>query len=321
MKRLLLATALCQTLAACTPDVPPGPRRLSRAGLYDDIARKIVVSDAMEFEPRYVLWSDGAVKRRWVRLPAGAKIDSSDVDHWRFPVGTQLFKEFSRDGRRLETRLIERIADTGDRARDYWAGAFIWNDDESEAIFSEEGASDVRGTTHDVPSAKDCWRCHVGEPGVALGVSAIQLAEGAKLSIAGLEDKLSHPIDPASAVVPGDPVAKEALGYLHANCGHCHWRGGNAWGNVDLVLRLNAGEDVVSDTELYKSSVGVPLYRYDEPGIEQRIAPGDPATSGIVYRMSLRELNQQMPPLASEQEDDEGITTVSAWVSTLAPAR
>src|SRR5690349_1150852 len=93
-------------LVACNAkETPSGPRRLSSAGLYTNIAKKELAKDLVEFTPRYQLWSDGAEKRRWIRLPKGATIDKTDIGRWRFPVGTQFFKEFSLEGRRLETRL------------------------------------------------------------------------------------------------------------------------------------------------------------------------------------------------------------------------
>src|SRR5688572_24193543 len=107
----LIVAAGCGTGSG---DSDAGPRRLSQTALYRDIADKEVSSSAQEFQPRYVLWSDGADKRRWIRLPAGKSIDTSDLDHWKFPVGTQFYKEFSAGGKRLETRLIEKVADTGD---------------------------------------------------------------------------------------------------------------------------------------------------------------------------------------------------------------
>src|SRR5689334_20348862 len=109
------------------------PDRLSETGLYTDIATKTVASRFVPFAPANVLWSDGAVKLRWYSIPEGATIDSSDMNHWKFPVGTQFFKEFSLDGKRLETRLVWRVADTGDRETDTLLGAFVWNDDETEA--------------------------------------------------------------------------------------------------------------------------------------------------------------------------------------------
>src|SRR5690349_1711795 len=90
-----------------TADVPDAPAKrgrdqLSQTGLYADIATKTIAADVLAFEPSYVLWSDGATKTRWVRLPPGTSIDTTDPDHWVLPVGTQLWKEFVRDGKRIE---------------------------------------------------------------------------------------------------------------------------------------------------------------------------------------------------------------------------
>ena len=62
---------------------------------------------------------------------------ASEMDHWQFPVGTKLWKEFSRDGVLLETRLIERY---GPGREDYWMGAFVWKADGSEAVYAVDGA-------------------------------------------------------------------------------------------------------------------------------------------------------------------------------------
>jgi hypothetical protein len=97
---------------------------LSEVGLYQDIATKKIAPDLIAFEPRFKLWSDGADKERWLRLPPGEQIDTSDLDHWQFPIGTMLFKQFAQSGKRLETRLIMR---TGPAPEDYWMGAFRWN--------------------------------------------------------------------------------------------------------------------------------------------------------------------------------------------------
>ena len=90
----------------------------------------------MPFEPTYWLWSDGADKRRWFRLPPGTQIDTTGMDHWVFPIGTKLWKEFSLGGVLLETRLIERY---GDGPEDYWMGAFVWNADQTDAVLAPDG--------------------------------------------------------------------------------------------------------------------------------------------------------------------------------------
>src|SRR5262245_53854204 len=41
----------------------------------------------IEYTPQYPLWTDGAAKRRWLRLPPGEAVDASDPDHFDFPPG------------------------------------------------------------------------------------------------------------------------------------------------------------------------------------------------------------------------------------------
>ncbi len=52
------------------------PARLADTGLYADPASKTLAPGIFPFSPQYPLWSDGAVKRRWIRLPEGAAIDA-----------------------------------------------------------------------------------------------------------------------------------------------------------------------------------------------------------------------------------------------------
>ena len=59
----------------------PGYARLSETGLYADFAAKVIGPEATLFAPTHKLWSDGATKRRWVRLPPGTRIDTSNMDH------------------------------------------------------------------------------------------------------------------------------------------------------------------------------------------------------------------------------------------------
>lgn len=304
-------------LGACSdpPAVPPDaaeelpavmPAHLSETGLYTDIAAKTLNPRLVEFAPNNVLWSDGAQKLRWYQLPGGAVIDSTDMNHWLLPVGTKLFKEFSLDGKRLETRLIWRVADTGDRERDTLVGSFLWNDDESDATFVSDGAENVRGTEHDVPAADTCWKCHVGEPGHALGFSALQLGDVSKLPLSN---------KPTGATPYEAPNA--ALGYMHANCGHCHNPSGSAWADSAMVLRLDVDEHDAATTQIYQTTVGVDLQQWTNRGFTKRIVPGDPDNSAIFYRMGQRAMNVQMPPLATEKTDPAGIALVQEWIDSL----
>jgi len=287
---------------------PPDPDAgeaffLSQTGLYRDIADKRPAPDLLEFEPSYELWSDGADKRRWLRLPPGSAIDSSDPDHWQFPVGTMVFKEFSHDGRRLETRLIMR---TGPGERDYWMGAFVWDDDEADARLVPDGREDVRASTHDAPSVKNCFTCHNGEPGRVLGFSAVQQPDAAA-------ELLSDP--PASAfAVPGDAATAAALGYLHANCGNCHNPGGTARPDTDMDLRLNVADAQPELTQTHLTTVGVAMQYFQGSPLTLRVDPGHADESGVLFRMLERGPKTQMPPIASEVADERGVAIVRTWI-------
>jgi hypothetical protein len=296
-----------ETGASDAPVLPTQlPTSLAETGIYKDFASKQLAANLHEFAPQNALWSDAAVKTRWIRLPAGAEIDNSDNDRWLFPVGTTWFKEFAKDGKRLETRVVWRVADTGDREQDTLFGAYVWNDDESAAILAPRGEMNVRGTQHDVPSADDCWKCHVGEPGRALGYSALQLGDVTDVPLA-------HP--PAAGTTYEAPNA--ALGYLHANCGHCHNPYGSAWVSSTMELRLGADDRDAATTPAVRTTVGVTLQQWVGHGYTQRVVAGDPDTSAVLYRMTQRTTGTQMPPMATELVDDAGVTLIRNWISAL----
>jgi hypothetical protein len=317
-----------------TPPLPPGPyprptyTSLAETGLFADAATKRVAGDAQVFEPTYWLWSDGADKRRWLRLPPGTRIDTTAMDHWVFPIGTKLWKEFSLGGVLLETRLIERY---GEGPEDYWMGAFVWNAEQTDAVLAPDGQADINGTPHDAPAQKHCLACHRGDAGRVLGFSALQLSRAADAARVGptltdlvRQDLLTAPPDVGSAppfAVPGDPVTAAALGYLHANCGHCHNRNGTSWPDTQMVLRLSTQETDATSSEMFRSLVGQPLQYWRGGAITKRVVPGDPDASAVVARMSARGDDNQMPPLATEVIDPVGLAKARAWISALPIAR
>lgn len=307
---LRVAVAAGLVLAGCDPTSDAEPRFpapddtepfwLSQTGLYSEPATQTLAADLIEYEPTYALWSDAADKRRFMRLPRGTRIDTSDMDHWVFPVGTMFWKEFAHDGKPLETRLIARV---GDGPRDYFMGAFVWNEEGSDARYVPGGMPNVLGAAHDVPSSKECGNCHNGEPGRILGASAVQLGQLVDYS----------PDEPYRA--PGDDAAARALGYLHANCGHCHNTNGLAWPDTGMDLRLRVAEDTLETTAIYRSTVDIEMT--DTKLRKQRIVTGDPNASGVYHRMSQRGPKTQMPPIATEQVDEEGLASVEAFILSL----
>jgi hypothetical protein len=325
--RAALASLVALALAGCGggADAASGPyprpryRLLSETGLYADPSSHSPAAEVRPFEPAYALWSDAADKSRWIALPPGSAIDSSDMDRWLMPIGTRVWKEFSLDGERLETRLIERYGAGRD---DFWMGAFVWNAEETDAELVELGQSDVRGTAHDAPAQDDCGSCHDGEPGRVLGFSALQLShparDEAEWTLTSLADEARLSLAPEPAYTPpGDAVTARALGYLHANCGHCHNSRGTSWPDTQMLLRLNVGETLPEETGLYRSIVGEALDYYRDTTLTTRVVAGAPEQSAVIERMNVRAPMQQMPPLATEAVDATGVERVSEWIRSL----
>jgi hypothetical protein len=294
------------------PDANPA-LRLSTSGLYADFASRTIAGGYLEYTPSYVLWADGLGKRRWIYLPPGQPIDTSDMNHWVFPVGTRVFKEFAEaDGTPLEMRLFEKTA------VDTWNyGAYVWRDDGSDGDWTTTGAHAVRGTTHDVPDVNQCFQCHAGEGDKILGFSALQLSNG---TLTTISSKLSSPPAGEFPLPSSWGAAAPALGYLHANCGHCHNPLGTAGAVTSQLLRLSIADTQKSDvttTAVYQAIVGVATDRWMVGAGYARIAPHDLAHSAIYQRMMSRTATVQMPPIATITADMDGYNTIATWIGTL----
>lgn len=225
----------------------------------DLAATGIDAPGVIAFTPRYALWSDGSTKRRWIYLPPGSAIDTARADAWVFPPGTKAWKEFSR-GRRIETRYIERLDDGSWRFASYQ-----WNEQGTRAPLAPENGVAALG----IPSRRDCLACHDAAPAPILGYSAVQLSGAVR-----------------------DP----ALGYLHANCGHCHNDSGPL-AAVELPLAQSAAAPHAS-------------------AARTRAALG--ARGGDVLRR-LRSANPyvRMPPLGVRLPDADGVALVEQLVHRL----
>ncbi len=318
------------------PILSAAPERLSETGLYEDILTKKVSEVAHSFTPQFRLWSDGAEKSRWIYLPeCAARINNADEDHWSFPVGMRVWKQFVVDGLRIETRLISRV---GPGVDDFIFAHYLWNDEESEAWLIDaetphSALSEPRGTTYTVPPPATCPHCHGetgtpegGLPSRVLGFSAIQLSHGGpgvRLRDLVEAGRLTHPRQ-LSYSVPGSPLARAAVGYLHANCGFCHNPSvdGVAFPFHPMSLLLSPTDAALGRTGVYRTAVGHDVLGY-QGECSQRIDPDDPglevdseipSNSCIVERMSNRGNARQMPPIDSHQVDEEGLQLIRDWI-------
>lgn len=324
---------LIKTLAFAS--VLPAPGTLSQTGLYEDAQTGTVASSNRGFEPQYALWSDGAVKRRWVFLPTDEQIDTSDRNAWKFPVGTKIWKEFSLPDaetsrlRKIETRYLEKTASG-------WIYAtYLWNEAGTEAALAPEAGIDdyyrLPGNhSYRVPSTYECMSCHSGGKDPIIGFSALQLSpvrdsppsDPAVLDLEKLADegRFTHSFPAAPAIPSTSAKERGAIGYLHGNCASCHRKGGAA-AFSGMHLDVNVNEPLLSKQNVFKTAVGQAT-NFLVPGHEdtgQRIRPGSPEESSVFYRLKSETPGEIMPLFGRSTHDAPALDLLREWIAGLTP--
>jgi cytochrome c553 len=308
------------------------PSRLCETGLYANGEIGPIDPRNRPFLPQYPLWTDGAAKSRWIYLPAGTAIDTSDPGNWQFPVGTKFWKEFSFNGRKAETRLVWRAS-----ASEWVFATYVWNEEGTDAVLAPDegvpGAVELEGgRRHTIPGVADCRACHGEKRPGPLGFNALQLStdrdpnaiHGEPLTpgmatVATLNaDGLLAPARPELVADPPRIRTKDAdtravLGYFAANCGHCHDGSGEiAYDGPSLKHADVMDGDAVAAALLDKRTV------WQVPGQPEgtsfMLKPAHPEASAMLFRMKSRRPSSQMPPLGTVLRDDAAIAAVAKWI-------
>jgi hypothetical protein len=331
------------------PDDGGIPDDLACTGLYSDWTTRTIAPDAVAYTPALVFWSDGAIKTRWLYLPPGSAIDTSDMDNWVFPVGTKIWKQFalapspsSADASSVDASSPPQVIET----RLIWKQAqgwvfldYRWSADGSSATRLDDGETNVNGTTYEIPATSACTQCHGGRPDSVLGIDLLGLglagAQGVTLSTLIAQGRLTNTPSRTTISIPEDSTQKAAaaLGWLHVNCGSsCHTVGAQG-GATGLYLKLLAGQlsgidggpGKVSALDSYTSTVNRLSNLTPNGHAYERIAPGDAAHS-LVPLMALSRDGltdggfKQMPPIVSHIPDGIGEAPLSAWINALGDA-
>lgn len=281
------------------------PTELADTGLFstlDSNNQMILSSGVKPYTSRFPLWSDGADKGRYVWLPEGGNIDTSDAENWKFPVGTKFWKEFGYDSKRIETRMLLKF---GDGEADWGSMTYLWADNQRSAKKLLWGAVDARGTSHNIPAVSECLACHGGRKAFVLGFSQTQLMQ--PLDELWPEGRVSNSVS-IPANLPGSEVQLAALGYLHANCSHCHnpqkTKSSSGVSCFDPPKRFSfllSPVSQVSQTDTYRTAIGSVIQR------------GSAANSRVIIRFN-NGGGQHMPPLASEKKDTAGEALLREWI-------
>jgi uncharacterized repeat protein (TIGR03806 family) len=294
------------------------PPLLSLTGCVDPANPKAPAAGTIPYEINVPFWSDGAKKERWFSVPAGLTIGVDDRGDWQFPVGSVLVKTFERNGRMIETRLLMHHEDG-------WAGySYEWNDEQTDAALLSLGkTTTLADGTWTFPSRADCRVCHTTAAGFTLGLQTAQLNRLAhypesqreahqlsSLEHIGLFDRSVS--DALPSLVPldatGASLDARARSYLHANCSYCHRPDGST--GLDMDFRFDAAFDAMglSDVAPQRGDLGILDAR--------RLKPGSPAQSVLFHRLD-RVGAAQMPPLARNRIDLDGVAVIDEWITSL----
>jgi cytochrome c553 len=339
---MMLIAAMVRATASFETEstTPVAPALLSQTGLYAGEGTTLIDPLNRPFSPQYPLWSDGATKRRWFRLPAGSAIDATNVSRWEFPVGTKFWKEFSFDGRKVETRMLWRVS-----AERWVFATYAWNEAQTDAALAPEagipGAAEVApGKRHSIPGIADCRSCHDSSRTEILGFDALNLSDDRDPNAPHgepltrdmitlktlMNEALIHPKRPELVETPpriaaSSPEARAALGYLSTNCGSCHNRESSI-ASLGLILKHTVPGSGIRErgsgecTPALATTVGkrghwvVP----EAQDASRLINPGHPESSAIIRRMKSRRPSSQMPPLGTVVVDKRGVDLLTSWV-------
>jgi hypothetical protein len=123
------------------------PRTLSEFGFFADMRTQKPAEGVIPFALYTPLFSDGALKDRFVYVPEGRAATYDDTEAFDFPVGSALIKTFSfpadyrqpdQDLRIIETRLLLR------NEAGWQAWAYVWNEEQTDATLKIVGLLTTR---------------------------------------------------------------------------------------------------------------------------------------------------------------------------------
>ena len=294
---------------------------------------------AYAFKPKHELWSNGLGKARFAVLPVDKKIDSTIRDAWDFPVGALFFKTFFQEPgaagkpRPVETRLIRRLATTGEPQEQWEFSVYRWNDMGTDAALAEiRNRIPVQVTAggatfmHDIPKRGDCWNCHVANKAPIIGFDELRL----NVALPGkaqtqLQEVIAKgwltqaPATPFAEITDSNPTQRAVKEWIHGNCAHCHNKElplepGARYPELDLRWDKFMADAINKRTMTVGTAGGV------------RIVPGRPLQSILFLAVEgpMNSANNSevkiMPPVGVNVTDKQAIATLRQWITSL-PAR
>jgi uncharacterized repeat protein (TIGR03806 family) len=349
MRRAMCIVLVLLAAGCARQKPPPGPAdaawqpaaRLSAYGLFRGApAAQEPAAGVLPYDLNTPLFSDYAVKHRFVAVPAGTTAAYHEADAFAFPVGTILVKTFayphdrtdlSRGRRLIETRLLIHRPDG-------WIGLpYVWDAEQTDATLSVTGGVREVRWRHDdgrersvrylIPNTNQCKACHENRRIMRpLGPTARNLnrdlayTDGCENQLrrwtaAGVLAGAPPPEEAPRLPVWNDPATgsldQRARAWLDVNCAHCHNPDGPAR-QSGLDLRLAQADP--ARWGVWKTPVAAGR---GSGGRSYGIVPGQPDASILLYRLQATEPGVLMPDLGRRLVDEEGVALIRAWIAAL----
>lgn len=322
------------------------PPLLSETGAFLDTSNRVPVAGLIPYVPNTPLWSDNAVKSRYMAVPndrgltdPAQQIGFGPTGSWTFPEGTVFVKNFDLvvnqtnpavPLRRLETRLLVR--DTNGAV---YGVTYKWLPDNSDAELLSGSMTEAILVTNATgvvtqnwyyPSPADCLTCHTPVAGYVLGVNTRQLNGPDTYPATGVSDNQLRTLNRLGLFYPAfneanissydqlvsvtnanAPLAQRVRSYLDANCAQCHQPGGAG-------ITFDARYDTPLNNQNLINYPAALSLGYDNAKI---IAPNDVWRSVIYDRMNTVDPTIKMPSLARNLVDSNAVATLAAWINSM----
>jgi glucose/arabinose dehydrogenase len=316
------------------------PQKLTDTGFFADLTDLTPNPGAETYAPNLRFWSDHADKTRWFLVKNTTDTLTWSRDGaWSFPNGMIWVKHFDlaldrnnpATSKRIETRFLVKTASGA------YGVSYKWNDTGTEAFLVSEAGQDftlsvtnsgVPGTQlYHIPSRSECIICHSTSAGSALSFSTRQLNRVG--TIAGVTNNLltllssdgylaglnENPSALPRHIRPDEiqySLESRARSYLAVNCSYCHQPGGPTPPSWDGRANLNLWQ-----THLIN---GVPVGAGGNP-LDRLIHPGDLNGSVVWNRVARTNGYTQMPPIATNEKDDQAVQLLADWILNTLPSR
>ena len=292
------------------------------------------------YELNTPLFSNYALKKRFIYLPDGAQIKYLKDQVFSFSNGSILIKnffypiDFREEGgvkKIIETRLL--IKDN-----DNWKALnYIWDENQNDAYLNYIGKQtkvswiDMNGKNksirYNIPNNNQCKNCHLnGKMVTPIGTTAFQLNKKysslafkinqlkyfeEKNILVGLPDFNEIPKFPIWNQKNTASIEKRAKAYLDINCAHCHNPKGSAK-NSGLDLSFN-------QKDLRKQGVFKPPVAAGKGSgnLKYSIVPGHPEESILIHRMKSEAPGVMMPEIGRSVVHKEGVNLIREYIENL----